>query len=503
MQYGQMVLQIIIQLVYTPIMLRILGDNEYGIYSLVSSIISYLSLLSLGFGASYIRFYSVSKATGDDEAVKRLNGLYLLVFIIMGAIALIAGLVIAFNVTIFFNETYTADDLEIAKILMIFLAINLSVSFPASVFTSYISSQEKFIFQKLANMGKTVFSPCLSIAFLLLGYGSIGMVIATTAISLLVDIINVLFCVGKLKMRFSLRNPNLYLLKDIAIFSIFIAINQIVDQINWQTDKIILGKMVNPTAVAIYAVGSNLNAMYTNFSTAISGVFAPQINRLVSMQPNGWVDEINALFQKVGRLQFLVLGLIMSGFIFFGQYFISIWAGEGYELSYYIALLLICPGTIALIQNIGVEVQRARNKHQFRSLVYLFMAVLNVGISILLCYYLGTIGTAIGTTISLVIANGLIMNIYYQKKLDINVGKFWIQIVKILPGLVLPVLTGILIMLFVEITSIWMFLGLIAAYSVLYCISMWFFGMSRYEKDLVMNIFRKICRKKSNDKNNG
>ena len=143
-----MAMSIIINLIYTPFMLKILGESEYGIYSLVSSIIAYLNLLSLGFGASYIRFYSKYKQCEDEEGIAKLNGLYLIVFLTMGIVALITGLTLAFNVDVFFNNTYTANDLYIAKILMIFLAINMCISFPASVFVSYITSQEKFIFQK-------------------------------------------------------------------------------------------------------------------------------------------------------------------------------------------------------------------------------------------------------------------------------------------------------------------------------------------------------------------
>ena len=503
LQYVQMALQIIINLLYTPIMIRILGDGEYGIYSLASSIISYLNLLTLGFGASYIRFYSVQKQKGDDDAIKRLNGLYLMVFSVMGLVALAAGLVIAFNVGIFFNETYTEHDLYIAKILMIFLSVNLAESFVASVFTSYITSQEKFIFQKIVNMGKTVLSPALCIAALFLGYASIGMVIVTTCVTFLIDFINIGFSVGKLKMRFSLRNPDWHLLKDIAVFSVFIAIHQIIDQVNWQAGKLILGKMMSATAVAVYTVSVTVNSMYLNFSSAVSSVFTPRVNRIISEKPDGWKEEINLLFQKVGRVQFLILGLILTGFIFFGQYFISIWAGEGYELAYYTALLLICPATISLVQNLGIEIQRARNQHQFRSIAYLIMAVVNVGLSILFCHYWGIVGTAMGTAVSLIVANGIIMNVYYQKRLDMNIGQFWLQIVKIFPGLILPVVAGILIMVFVEITSIWMFLGIVLGYALLYCISMWFFGMNKYERELIKKPLRKIFKRGDHAENNG
>ena len=103
LQYGQMALNILINLIYTPVMLRLLGDAEYGIYNLAGSVISYLSLLSLGFGASYIRYYTKYKSQRDENGVKSLNALYLLVFSFIGIISLIAGLLISGNVSVFFN----------------------------------------------------------------------------------------------------------------------------------------------------------------------------------------------------------------------------------------------------------------------------------------------------------------------------------------------------------------------------------------------------------------
>jgi len=507
LQYVQMGLSIIIQLIYTPLMLKVLGKSEYGIYNLAISIISYLSLLSLGFGASYLRFYSKYKADNDTEGISKLNALYLSVFFVIGLISLIAGLLLSFHVDIFFNETYTENDLNIAHYLMIFLAINLAISFPASVFTSYITSQEKFIFQKLVMMGKTILSPSLSIALLFSGYGSIGLVVVTTVVSLTVDTIYILYCLIKLKMKFKFGKPNWFLLKEIFVFSIFIAINQIIDQINWQTDKIILGKIINSTAVAIYAISATINTMYISFSTAISSPFAPRINRIAaeSIDINERNFKFTEIFISVGKMQFVVMLLILTGFIFFGKYFISIWAGDDYYLSYYAILLLICPVTIPLIQNTGIEIQRAVNKHQFRSVVYLIMAVLNVGISIFLCYYFNkigndigienfsVIGVALGTTISLLIANGLIMNIYYYKVIGINVIIFWKSIFRLSFGLIVPVLIGVFI-INLKYDNIIMYLLLILIYTVVYLFSMFFIGLDKQTRRSFIN--RTFIRKK-------
>lgn len=490
-----MALGIVINLIYTPAMIGILGNAEYGIYSLVSSIIQYLNLFSLGFSASYIRFYSKYSRNNDEESIKRLNGLYMLFYLCMGFLGFLCGTFLSANANVLFNASYTSKDIELAKILLFFLAINFFETFVGSVFVSYISSQEKFIFQKIVNIGKTVLSPALSIVFLLLGFGSIGMVIVTTCVSFLIDVANAVYCFWKLNFRISFKRTESGLLKQIFIFSLFIAINDVIDQINWQTDKIILGKMVNATAVAIYTVGANINTMYINFSTAISSVFAPKIHKIENSNELTEVDKnkkLNELFVKVGRIQMIIILLILTGFIFFGQSFITLWVGEAYSESYFIVLLLICPATISLCQNIGIEIQRAKNLHKFRSIVYLIMAVLNVGISILLCYFVGTIGTAIGTCISLIFANGLLMNIYYYKKVGLNVLNFRIQISKLLIGLIPPAIVGCLIALYAPLQN-WINLILfIILYAFTYCISLFFLSFNKYEKSLVITPARKI-----------
>lgn len=492
LSYVQMFFSILVNIICTPIILKKLGQNEYGLYNLTSSIISYLSLLSLGFGASYIRFYSRYKAKNDEEGVQKLNGLYMLVFLIMGAIALVGGLALSFNSNILFNSTYSSKDLQTAKVLMLFMTFNMTLSFPMSVYVSIISSQERFIFQKLVNIGKTILAPLMSIGVLFFGFGSIGMVVVTTIVSLIIDFVNIFYCHKKLNTKFKFGKIDKPLLKEIAVFSIFIAINQLIDQLNMQTDKVILGKMMNSSAVAIYAVAATIQTMYVSFSTAINSVFAPKIHRIINSGDKDSDYQLTNLFIKIGRVQYFILMLIMTGFIFFGKYFIGLWAGEGYELAYYLILILMIPSTVPLIQNIGIEVQRAKNKHQFRSLVYLLVAVINVVVSIILCKNYGIVGVTVGTAFANIVGCSIIMNIYYHKKIGINIIQFWKSILRASLGFIIPAIVGTLIMVFVKFNNILVYLGLIIIYVIFYLISIYFFGMDKEEKIFMKKAFVKI-----------
>lgn len=170
-------------------------------------------------------------------------------------------------------------------------------------------------------MFSTVLAPATNIVLLYYGFGSIGMVITTTCISIIVMLINMWFCFKKLSMKVSFRKFDFKLFKSIFIFSIFIAMNEIVNQLNLQTDKIILGKMTSGTIVSIYAVGSNISAMFTQFSTAISNVFSPKVNMIVQKNNDDMDNQLTNLFIKVGRVQWFLLMLILTGFVFLGNFY--------------------------------------------------------------------------------------------------------------------------------------------------------------------------------------
>ncbi|GFI41918.1 hypothetical protein IMSAGC017_01964 [Thomasclavelia cocleata] len=80
LSYVGMIVQNIISIVYTSLMLRLLGKSEYGLYQLVFSVVSYLGLLSFGFGSTYVRFYSRYKVKDDVDGIARLNGMFITIF---------------------------------------------------------------------------------------------------------------------------------------------------------------------------------------------------------------------------------------------------------------------------------------------------------------------------------------------------------------------------------------------------------------------------------------
>lgn len=493
LSYAGEIVKILVSLVYTPIMLRLLGQSEYGLYQLVYSVVSYLSLLSLGFGSSYLRFYSRYKAQKNEDGVARLNGMFMIIFCSISVICVLCGIVMIENIRGIFGSGLTESEYETARILMSLLIINLAMTFPNSVFNCSITAHEKFLFQKLLILLQNLFSPFLTLPLLIMGYGSIGMVSVTTFLTFGVLLSNMFYCFKKLHIRFLFRGFQVGLLKEMWVFTFFIFLNQIIDQINWSVDKFLLGRFAGTTAVAVYGVGGQINTLYLQFSTSVSNVFVPKVNRIVAETNDD--RQLTRLFTKVGRIQFMVLGLILSGFVFLGSPFIKMWAGEEYSASYAVALLLIVPVTIPLVQNLGIEIQRAKNMHKARSVVYLFIAIANVFISIPLIKVLGPAGAALGTAISLIVGNVIFMNWYYHARIGMNMFYFWKEIAKFIPAVIAPCMVGIVIMKFGNISGLIKLGAFAILYTVVYGISMYFLGMNTEEKQMITGPIKKILKR--------
>lgn len=494
LSYTQIGVQFVVAILYTPVMLRILGQAEFGLYSLVASLVSYLNLLSFGFGGAYMRFYARFRVVEDWAGVRRLNGMFLLVFMAMGCLATAGGALLTFNVESVLGREFSAGELHTARILFAILTVNLAITFPASVINSYITAHERFIFQKSLLIVNTIVSPLVILPALLLGYGSVGMAIGATLVNIAYTAYSATFAWSRLDMRFAFKGLKLGLLREVAVFSSFLFVNMVVDQVNWNVDKFIIGVYHGASPVAVYSVASLFSGLYITFGTAISSVFVPRVNRLVAA---GSADsDLSDLFTRVGRWQFLVMGLVLSGFVFFGRPFIVLWGGPDYADSFLVALVLVVPVTALLIQNLGVEIQRAKNLHQFRSWVSLGVAIGNVLLSIPLTQRYEVLGAAAGTAISLVIGNVIVMNWHYQARVGLDIRVFWGQMFLLSRGMVPALAAGFIISNWVDVSQIELLLLFGCLYVAIYAVGVWWLGMNDYERLLIKStVFRLVARR--------
>lgn len=486
LSYFSIVANTVIQLLYTPLLVRMLGQSDYGLFSLVSNIIGYLTVLDLGFGNAIIVYTSKYRIQKRYEELKKLHGMFKVVFYIIGIFSGLLGLVLYFNVDSFFAKSMTDVEVQKMRIMMLILTFNLVVTFSFSLYNSIISAYEKFIYQKALAILNSVLKPLLMIPLLFLGYKSIALCVVITLVNIIVLLSNYIFCRYSLKLEIKYQGFDFKLFKKIFSYSIWIFLAVIVDKVNWSVDNFILGAVSGTVAVSIYSIASTLNQLFINLSTAISSVLLPKMSKLVANNVSS--EKLTDEMIKVGRIQNYIIFLMCSGLILFGKQFITLWVGDRFEESYYVALLLIVPVCFPLIQNIGLSIMQAMNRFKFRSISTSIMAAFNVIISVILAKKMGATGAAIGSSIALIVCNIFIINIYYYKVLKLNVIRFWKNIFKQVIPFIIPIMFIILVMKFIVLDS---WIGLLfygSLYTLVYILVAYLFSMNDYERRIVTDL---------------
>lgn len=493
LNYVVIILNTVVGLLYTPYMLRMMGQSEYGLYSLVASVIAYLTVLDLGFGNAIVRYTAKFRAEKKTEEQYEMFGMFFLLYLVIGIIAFGIGLGLYFNVDTLFGNTMTAIELGRARIMMLLLVANLAFTFPMSIWGSIIQAYEDFVFQKSLNIIRIILNTAVMICLLHFGYKAVAMVVVQTIFNVLTLVVNFIYCRRKLNIHIYFRFKHFHwgFLKEVAIYSFWIFLNAIMDRVYWSTGQFVLGAMVGTAAVAVFAIAIQLEGMYMQFSTAISSVFLPKVTAMVAT--NRSRKEISDLFIRTGRIQYIVLAYILSGFIIFGRQFIELWAGADYTDAYIISLLFFIPLTVPLIQNLGITILQARNEMKFRSVLYIIIALVSLAMQIVLTRFFGGIGCAMGVSGALVVGQILIMNVYYRRRQDLDIMTFWKEISKMSIIPIVLIFSSMLVIRHFFALDSWgkLILG-IAAFSLVYIPLFFRFSMTDEERNLFISMFLKI-----------
>ncbi len=482
--YIAIFFNIVSGLLYTPWMIEKLGSSDYGLYTLSISVISFF-LFDFGISSAVSRYISRYRAESDEQAIANFLSVVYKFFLVLSLVILLCIIVFYFFIDLIFLKL-SPEELTKFKVVYIITGFFGVVAFPFTSINGVLTGYEKFFPLKFSSLMQKILSVTFMIIFLLLGKGLYSVVLVNSVVGILV-ILYKLNILSKIKIKVNWKHFSYPMLKDLFHFSIWIVIIGVIDQlVVINIPVLILGATVGATSITIFALARTLYGYFWTFGDAINGLFMPVVGKIsISVTKD---KELNDLLIKVGRIQLIILGLLISGFIVFGQDFILLWIGKGFEDVYLITILLILPFLVLLTQEIAVTHMYMENKAKYRAYCFIGFFVLSLILSILLVNNYGAVGIALSIFAANLIFNIGLMNYYYSKN-EINVKKFFqLCHMKILPIiLILVVFWWSFSNLFSEVN--WIILCIKGLMFVLsYCLVFWFFILNKFEKNQIMQI---------------
>lgn len=488
-----MIFEVLSTLLLTPFIIRTLGQAEYGVYKLSASVVAYLLLLDLGVGNAITRYIAKFRASGEKEQSQKFLGVATIYYTVIALVALIAGVVLIAVFPKAFAKGLTASEIKLGQELLFITMINAAVTLGTAAYNNVIIAYERFTVSKGVPIIQIIVRMALTVVMLKGGFGSVGIVMVNLLMTVVCRGFFIIYVLFRLKLRPKFKGIDISFVKEIILYSSMILIQMIATQLNATVDQILIGSLVASSAaiLAVYSVGTQVTQYFQSMGTAFTGVLMPGIVKMVEsgVDSKTLTDEMI----RIGRIILIVLGLIWGGFLACGQQFITLWAGADNSNAYFVAVILMTAYMFILTESIGTQILWAMNQHKEQAILKGIIVLLNILLTVVLIKWQPLIGATIGTFISLVFGDVVVMNVIFRKKLKMNLGYYYKGLTKgILPCIAVATAVGFVARHFLK-NGGWISLLLeVAIICLVYAVCILTFGMNTYEKNMVLSVLRKF-----------
>lgn len=494
LSYIVLFLTTISSILLTPIILKYMGVDEYGLYQLINSFGRYILLLDFGIGSVMVRYISEYRAKNDIEGEQNFSA-------IMGGVTLacifllvIVGVILNLNLENIFTEL-TSSDFEKSHKMFLMLIAQFALILATHYYVGIIKAYEKFNFVQVISLVTVVLSFVLTVVLVKCGWGAVGIVFAHLLVSILSFLLQMLFVNHSLNFKIHLYKWDWLILKASSGLMLALLLQSVIGFINSSVGKTILGIVCTKVDVAVFAIAMTIVTMFNTIPTLISSFFQPKVMQMIVAKASK--SDLTTLVVRVGRWQFILCGVVLGGLILFGQDFLYLWVGHSFNESQlfksWLVILIILPfNMIPLVQTVCISILNGFDKRMDRSLILLGSSILNVILSIILVNVYGLIGIAIASALSFAVGYGFVMNYYYSRVIGLEVKRMFKEITQ---KTLLCILLALLISspLVQWNTNSWVgFILKCSAYTLVFSLFMLLWGFNKEEINIIKQIISNL-----------
>jgi O-antigen/teichoic acid export membrane protein len=388
-------------IVTTPILLHHLGLAAMGIYSLAGSVVAYLQLFDMGFGAATIRQVAADANRRPEGVIRTVNTNFFALGI-LGSVALVSGLGVAFvSPTLFNVHGALANETVITFAI---LAVALAISIPFDTLGGVLAAYQRFDWLSICNVSVTVLAAGGGCVAVVMGYGLVGAAIASAGAALGLHFVR-WWLVRKLVpgVRLSPRLIDRKRLRGSARESGWFLLRDITDVVINQADLVVVGLILGIKPAAVYAVGLKLAQISRRAMKPLSQVFFPEASNLAN---NNQKHRLSLLLMDGTRVSLAVALPIALVLTIMAKPLLSAWGVSGDLRNYLgqaITVLVLLAGARGLtaITETAWWLLAGAGWIRVTAAVAVVESIVNLGSSIVLAKPLGPAGVALGTFIGL------------------------------------------------------------------------------------------------------
>ncbi|MBQ3094053.1 MAG: hypothetical protein IJC52_02680, partial [Clostridia bacterium] len=105
----------------------------------------------------------------------------------------------------------------------------------------------------------------------------------------------------------------------------------------------------------------------------------------------------------------------------------------------------------------------------------------------------------VGTSFTVFVGNGLLMNWYYYKHIGLDIKRFWLAMLRIAVGMAVPLAVAIVMSRNLDITTVPQLLGWGVAIALLEAVFLWFVAINKEDREMFAGPILRRLRRGSHD----
>jgi O-antigen/teichoic acid export membrane protein len=405
--YVNTAIGIICNFIIIPVYIKYLGREDYGLWITISGLVTYLGFLNFGIAQSTANIFgnAVMKQNVLEQKKILSTGFWFYFKLIGLALVVLLAVDPWLPVHILIKGSDSAK--ESSKYVLLVSAICFLIELPFSLFSTCLRNIGKIHLQQFMAAIQNIARLLVAFIYLYLSSNLIGLIVALACTNVIVHLLN--YTVLKHELPAISFHPIFYdnkMLNDMIAPSFYFLVLQISGAIAFSTDSLVISAMLGTELVTPYAVAQRLAYMAMGVVTVISVNFGPLFLMAYS-QHN--IEELRLLFKRAMLISLSVGTLVFVCLLIIGPFLISFWVGEINYVGLFPYLMIIVLMLIQMVLYPADILLTITNNHKVYSLVALWEALLNLGLSIYLAPVLGVGGVALGTIIARCLGAGPVM----------------------------------------------------------------------------------------------
>lgn len=481
--YLLIILNTVFALFISPYLLIKLGEGNYGVYKTIASFSATLLVLDLGIGTTVMRYTAKFRAEKKHEKIGNFAAMGLLEAFVMILVLFLVSIIFYMFIGNIYGKSFNLNEIVLAKNLFLITIGTMVCTIIDNVLNGVIMGSNQLVFANGFKLLMLMLRILLIYIILIFWQSAVALVLISFFISFLSIVGNYIYIVKKLKIKIKIIKWEKNIFKESLGYTFLMFIQTLAVQANGNIDNIVIGAVIGSSAVAIYSFGIQMFNMYESLATSFSNLMLPEISKKIAEGASN--TDLQLIVTKVGRLQFVLLGGALVGFICIGKDFIDLWLGENFIDVYYLSIIMMIPVTFTLIENVCLSILRAKNLMKFRTFSLIITACFNAVFTIIGVVLFDYYAAALGTALSIVLGSIILMNIYYHKKIGFKVFKFYYDVIHKIG--ICAILSGVIIYFINKyIYGYWFgFFIKVSIYCFIYAILLILFGLNKNEKQFL------------------